>query len=561
MSDLQASAEFSTVAAVLGGSFNLSHGITPSRSVLSIAPQERDIATVANLVLRFGSVRMVLVDCLADEASYRYDQSGYVVELSLYDRRWKWRYPTISGHYNVRGPDGQVFKNRENDQAPNKEFAISDSERTPRELMKLCLDAMGEQGYILQDIPSDTRPEVHWEMDNAAQALQSLCDATGCRVVLQLNDRVAIRRVGVGSQVPSGPVMEISHSADPADKPTAIEIHTGGDWFQVDLLLEGVGMDLDGQIKRWDDLSYKPSVDWSDVDPLLMGEITGDQSRPLALKTIYRWFRVKVPLRIPGYDEEIKWLRQLEILPTQVYTHKSLGVVQHRRAVVWGEWYDETGDMSTRDFDPLEDEDTYDIQGQMLDGWTLDSERGIVQFNRPIFSLFADIVVPPKLKLRTAVRIRDAKTGALVRHRKQLDLDPRAGTKPRVIVVPELTMFWADGEPRNRDEIDKELDKHLTAYKAEYTSQEGTDVRYAGWLPISLDGALQSVSWSFGPAGATTTLQRNNDRGSPTTLPYRLRRLHESYAAGLASKTPRDPERKLENHRQTLPPIPEGGFS
>lgn len=560
MSELQGLPQFANVKQIISLSMTLSHGITPSQAVLRILPQAANINKFGELICTFGPVRFAWIDALADYAQFEFNSAGRVVGITILDRRWKWAYPVISGHYNVRDRTGEIFKDKGTEKAPKKDFAVSDSTRTPKELIELCLKALGETGYELDALPDDIKMEVHWERENAAQALQQVCNAVGCRVVLQLNNKVAIRKIGRGRDVPVGLVEDYSAQLDPPDKPSKLKVVCGPTWYQVDLELEAVGMERDGTVEKIDDLEYKPSGGWKNVAPELMDEVDSDQDNALARTWVFRGYRVKLPVKVKGYkDSPLKFMKQIQLMDEQVYTKKVLDRVQNRQAIVWGEWFDE--DAGEASEDKLSDANEYLLARTVVPhSFSVDHENGLILFTRPVFIADdnGENLRPAKLKLRTAIQIRDAKTASWVRHDKELNFDPKAKTEPRELVVPELRLEYAAGKERNRAEIDKELQKRIDVMKADYEFKTPEFVRYIGWYPIELDGAIQSVTWTLDGSGAKTTVQRNDDNGSDTTLPYRVRRLNEAYIAGLNKVARMDPQNKIgdadqEAWRERLP--------
>jgi hypothetical protein len=161
-----------------------------------------------------------------------------------------------------------------------------------------------------------------------------------------------------------------------------------------------------------------------------------------------------------------------------------------------------------------------------------------------------------KLVLRTAIQVRSTKTGEYARFQAIRDLAPPAnnvGQKPqewvRTIYVQGLRAYYH----KIKDDFDspdnaKELNEHVDKLKAEidrsYRNQLGETARYSGWLPVSPDGALQSITWQLDEGGATTTIHRNNDPGSETTLSYAMRRLNEQFVIAANAAVEMDKQRK-----------------
>ena len=79
-----------------------------------------------------------------------------------------------------------------------------------------------ESAADVSELPNQARPRVDWVSANPARALATLCDALGCRVVLDLDDAVSIRRVGVGAELPDLGIQRTeSFGIDPFLEPQA----------------------------------------------------------------------------------------------------------------------------------------------------------------------------------------------------------------------------------------------------------------------------------------------------------------------------------------------------
>lgn len=567
MAALQAVIDFPGVEFVQSCSVTLAHGTTPGVFRLTIAPQQKLIKAGGTLSLSFGGVKFKFEDCRIDSASITRNQGGYIVSLAILDRRWKWRFPTISGAYNVRRGDEDIING---DGANPRAKAIENSERTPQQLAKLCLEAMEEKKFDVGDIPNKARPEVDWDHTNAAQALASLCDQLGCRVVLQLDGKVAIRKAGQGEQAPDGPIMDQQAAIDPPERPDAIKVIGGRIRYQVDLLLEAVGRERDGSLKPINQLSYAPAGGWSivpemDVDP------ANEELTKLVETTIRRLYRITldpkaaaalgvvfpgggiVPL-VPGFGELDSLDQILPLESEQVETYFLNDRARNRPAVVYGVWYDGS------DSSPLGNSSAklQPLTGQPPDPrkptegvanwdrtivtvpWTLDAAAGMVEFSEAVyrktgndFDDFGDAA----LILRTAVSVRESSTRAWQRYEREQKLGGKKfNTAAQEIKRPEIVQtivpswsnqFRLTGTTDNLKKVDKEADHYLDAAAAQFETKDPSTTTYAGWLAINPDGALQSITWTLDQSGAKTILQRNQDLGSPTVLPFRQLRALE----------------------------------
>ena len=209
------------------------------------------------------------------------------MSVRILDRRWKWQYGEISGRYNIREKE--------------EEYLIDpDTEKKPRQLATLLLAAMGEVGYSVDELPNDNRPQKHWVSANPANELYQLCDSLGCRVVLGLDNRVRLRRVGSGASLPVLGI-EISDSVgiDAQARPDSIKVVCGPTRYQARFFLEAVGKDVDGRIKFLDDLSYRPDDGWGAANVDGDFDDVRDESRcaaqKLAILSVFKWYRIEAP--------------------------------------------------------------------------------------------------------------------------------------------------------------------------------------------------------------------------------------------------------------------------
>ena len=94
-----------------------------------------------------------------------------------------------------------------------------------QDLARLCLDAMGEQGYDVSQMPGGPQPAVHWDYAVPAQALADLVGELGCRVVLRLDGTVSILPDGDGQDLPSTADLQAdSLSIGPPERPDSLVI-------------------------------------------------------------------------------------------------------------------------------------------------------------------------------------------------------------------------------------------------------------------------------------------------------------------------------------------------
>lgn len=566
---------------ILEGSYSLRHGISPGVATLTILPT---VLTneVGTLSLTYGGLRLDFPDMKVDAGSFVHDSTGQVIQLNLLDRRWKWRFGAISGNYNLRKQTYGKYV----------DTLLRHTEKKPTELMALCLQAMGETGYDLGGVPNLLRPEVHWSNDNPAQELARLADLCGCRVVLKTSGRVGVYPVGVGARLPEGgEVISMGSSVDLPEKPDLVMAVCGPTLYQIDVLLEAVGLDLDGQVKPVNDLSYTPSNGWTH-DPPTAHPNAGDTlpetqrraARDLAVATVWRWYRIhsaprgldNEPLTVPGYTGLVMTRDQLLPLETeQVEMGVQLEVVtivgvpanqympQRKPALIWGYYAVSPNGRPRNNLDPA-DADVMD-EGTIVprwaapgaayrDGFSIRGDIGVIVFSQPVYA-YSDapaggfLIFPATLALRTACSIRAAKGAAPDCHSDTMRVPGKTyGTGPRVIHLPDIQRYvWPTYSERgnavrsindNTDEgfmpgtpgLDKQLQHYLSYAVREYQVPAGQEATYTGILPLSPDGAIQEVGWTAGSGPAETRAGLNTELGL-SSVSYKERRFLEELGA------------------------------
>jgi hypothetical protein len=469
----------------------VTHGLEPCKITIN-TPPFADIETGGTLSLRQGNNVINFFDCRADLVDVYEDGEGLEMwTITILDRRWRWKFGQISGYYNVR-----------------VENIIRDgTEKHIKDLMKLCLEAMGEKNFDLSTVPTNVFPEVEWNYTLPAEALARLADLIGYRIVFQVHrNRVAILKAGVGRRLKQENATDYAATFDPPELPSALRFVGSRILWEMHLPLEAVAEDVDHKIKLLDDetLSYRPPKGWGKYDPSFSNVIydkkvslvTGETSlRHFAMANVFRKYRVmpkqrsglgstvrSLILRHPGGKVEAKTLDQLlPLLQTRLATYE-VGIdrtTQKARrakpAVIWGQF--DPGD-ATHELN-AEDKDIRSSSGGpnwlpdgsppkslvYHDGWNLDVETGIITFDRPVFSVkssyvsyrradgstylqYEPVYTPATLWLRTSFGCRNDKTRAWTAWEIEQKIDPRSRTKPLYLHhddVPLSLLIGANG--------------------------------------------------------------------------------------------------------------------
>lgn len=317
---------------IVSASYSRSHGITPDVCTIEMAPQslnpkDSDYTAIepdGYLLFQFdeytndartGTTQILMQGCRPDKASVRRSASSETWTIPIYDRRWKWKFGSFSGHWNVK-KNGVI--------EPRKE-------KTPRELADMCLEAMGELRYEtkalddlekLKSLPyrKRVRPEVHWDRIPPAQALNELVTPLGYRVCLGWDEVVRIEKYGEGALLPTTDLMSGGFDAELPETPDSVTVLGGISMHEALWELEAVGLDIDGEWRPINHLSYAPrykgKVDWRRTEPGIFDELkqkledVEDNEKPktdelyrkyneqhsLATSTVYRCYRLKYPV-------------------------------------------------------------------------------------------------------------------------------------------------------------------------------------------------------------------------------------------------------------------------
>lgn len=475
-------ASFPGILQIVDATYTRAHGVQPGVAMLTIAPQPAIVGELGNLVFSFagtsqnGNKTYVFSGCKLDRIHFERDDRGLIVKLAVFDRRWRWEFPTVTGTYNMRHENGELVKDLSATQSGQTAQLIWNTEKTPQELATLCLKAMGEANFDVSQLPNDARPLVEWDYDNAARALEELCELLGCRVVLKMDDTVQIWRVGIGADLPENlDIRTRSPGIDLPERPDTIRIIGNRQRVQADVLLEAVGLDTDGQTKLIDKLSYIPKnaagfPDYSGVIPPYFLGIKDLKARELAKQTLWRWYRVKLPFTVAVLDnpdaesdpvaqfltiDDLMQITPLEDM--QVDMEIENGQKRFKPAWIWGVWGTDSlgyvnGVSTLQTLNPNfmvgELQVAQPLLGTAADfakktlymgGFSIDKDRCIVKFSEIVAYVGSKQdssgntykpVSAAYLYLRTALCIRSKTTRGWLRYNKRRDFGTDFGTQP-----------------------------------------------------------------------------------------------------------------------------------
>lgn len=260
MADLFQSVAWPGVDGALSCQGTISHGINPATFVLTTLPQFTQPSLFGDLVFADGERVAPIRDCRVNLLTGTTGADGTTWVLEILDRRWRWATGAVGGRFCAVDEHGKLVP-----------WLI----RSPAELAKICLDAMGETGYLI-DLPqglskadgadfdrylrlgenfkqSLCNPPQTWDYTVPAGALARLCEYFGRRVVYQpFHDRVVIAQLGVGSPLPDGPCEMLVSSVETPKVPAGVGVAGAPIKFQARFALEPVALE-------WDRANYVPA--------------------------------------------------------------------------------------------------------------------------------------------------------------------------------------------------------------------------------------------------------------------------------------------------------------
>jgi hypothetical protein len=477
-------------------------GVFPDQIVVWCLPQVNNFPAYGTLTFGNEGNYVSLINCQVDRITNRMSVNGHLIGLILQDRRWAWRFATITGAYNVRLPDGTL-----------------QNEKNPQELATLLLNAMGESGYDVSLLPTSGRPEVYWDAASAPLELDRLCDLYGCEPDLDIPTNTArIRRLNFGPGVPlTGHEKSLSATVDPPQLPQRLRLICGDTVVECLIQMEAVGLDNDGLWKPIDDLSYNPGA-WEDEgDWIQFHGVTDPVDRALAVATVGRCFRIKAfpvdSATVPVLGGTIS--KAAQILPLKGGVLEPLTEAGFpASAIIYAEHY------VSGNPDPAENFDGLTV---VREPFSYDRVNGVVKFRKPIVKINgSDQWEAARLFLQTSFSIKDASLLLRLREERTFPLGGPFGEVPikepglfrRIRVTYDLS---ADppvqtGFTDNLVDVQAEADAILLAAAARYTASTAGVIVYRHTQLVQTNGVIRQVVWTISTEhGWNTVVHLSND--------------------------------------------------
>ena len=536
--DIAGIVSFAGVTNIRQISIARSRGIRPSSItlVLPFIPTYFDTTRTYPIVLNDTNRTIILPDCKVEDTSFVFN-NGEELQIQLSDYRWRWSLGQISGEYNEIA--GGVI--------------LPESKKNLRELAELCFDEMGVKKRDVKLLPVDVYPTVSWDLNNPAQALESLISEYGFVICPNLDGTVSICKNGVGQTLPDLIGQEVKKSFVTRLIPDNIYIHAQptvwevsiplGKAFAIERSAPKPNQTQTESIVPLDDATYKPKSGWGREHPtgfpnvaetLVGANLTDaeklkerDRILGLAKESVWRIFGFKFPLKLPEAPFEIKSINELifhdELLAETVVDYVSPGEggqsqlntqVRRQRPFIYGKFHLDRGD-GTNNVEKFSHDYHLD-QKLLFDGsFSIDRAYGVIKLSKALFIYDAvdekESFKYPEAYLRIAVSVMSSKTRQKFRSVFKQPTGIKNGTNPMHVSSTPRREIILDREGKkiekdNKKDLEKELQVILKSKVDELKTIAPETRTYQGFHPIQLDGTIHQVSYEIDGSGFTRTI-------------------------------------------------------
>lgn len=420
---------FTGVVAPKGATYTQTLGVDPDVCLLTCQPQVSNIPSTGTVTFSYNSGSITLPNAHVDNVSMVVDGAhGFLTVIRILDRRHWWQFAApVSGAYNIRRGGTQVAAKKLSLQA----------------LASLLFTALGESADVSL-LSTSIFPEVHWQHESPADALERLLHEFGFSVALGYGaEAPTVVQIGVGSTPATTNGMLVSQTIDPQTKPRYVRTAFGESLAQVRLLLEPVAQETDGSWVALNSASYKPSGGWETEAPERLPTVEINETEATynaAIGSVFRAFRVSKfaagstgTLNIPDGSGTLSSIEQVLPLRKRLLDNESIRsdgspipfrVYGQRNVTVAG-----SGQPPQTTTSALDDE----ITGEKV---VFDGENGLLVFERPQYYVSSGEFKPAILFLECTIGITNASTFIANSYAKDIEIDA-AGTGYRTVKYPE----------------------------------------------------------------------------------------------------------------------------
>jgi hypothetical protein len=499
----------------------------------------RYLPPYGDIVVAYGTRYMTLRNCrlLRSELPQGGD-GGRFHEVSFEDRRWAWQIPRLFCSFNETIAGVRKYP------------------KTYREVIEyICRVVLGEPDADLLAVTEQDYVEVLSDGEQAISVLETLLERRGYVVTLNLQDRLAVRRLGVGFNPPNDElVMDRSFAAELPIVPQTIYALSSHILFEKDLLLEPVGLEPDGTIKPINELSYKPangpaSAPWSKENPSVFANVAEDK-RELANQCIWRMYRIKgaggfkvpTPNKYP-FEASIftgaDTARILPLNPTRIGGRPAevLGYFAARQTSYRNNVEYPGGAFNADQWDQMQTS-ALNPKLKFTGAFNIDEENGIVLFQGNVFrkGRAGNVIdnqswLPAHIVLRTSFRHRQ-QNGQFVRqvYTYQTGFANARPGLTKTITMEEVPYWVTPREQSSEGEFETASQYFLQQEIAKLGFSQSASVPCKGFrFDYGTDGRIFAIRWERSDSGQATTIidWQTERRTERLTYEEKLRILRE----------------------------------
>lgn len=513
---------FPGISDIMSGTYVCTHGVYPGRVLIRSVYAGGPPLETGDLKIQYGGDSWAIRDCrVVDRRDYLDPDQGVMTDWTLEDRRWRWEFGAIDGHYNRKGANGQIYRG---------------SEKTPRQLVELLLQAMGETGrfQIRAALPSNIRPEVEWVAANPARELSALCDALGVRIVFDPSSNRVLIEPWYNGNVPYRDSVDFSGKG--GMKPvTPSGILVVGDVTRVQspLRLLPRVRDVDGSLKHPAELSYAASLaqlvnsdvtHWFETLRDDFDVVENETHRNLLIESMWRYFEIDEPGdAIRGYfGHRVKAENISLLLVERVPGQDGLVTTEGYVAGIFCSEFDENTDPNNPDGSDVvftgsvRIENDYDFPYVVVDRqlykWEGEGEDEKIVF--------------PDLYVICSYNVRDVSDNGkwnLNTYQYTLELDGEPGVGPEVFrdgdlaleIVQQFDLTTAEPSgsfpTSNQGELDGVAWLMASVQADRWRGHQTAEAVYNEFFKAEMSGGIHAIEWSFSDRGAFTKIYENQE--------------------------------------------------
>lgn len=475
------SISFGGLTGIAGLVMPFSRGVTPSVGTIFLRPRDGLDQEPATLSFSLGGGEVALQGCALGACFVRNGARPYMA-CQVFDRRWQWKFKSVSGTFNKRLTSGIV------DQFTRKQ---------PGELATHILNAMGEFGFDVSRMPTGVYPPADWNASRADLALAKLCEYVACEVVLNpFTNNVEIWPLGTGQDIQlTGDESTPKWRYIPrANIPSQIQVHCGESLYQYRLKLEAIG--------RGTNLVQTRNPDWlaglnTATQGLEFPGVSTQLQSALALDTGWREYRVASQeggnLNVPGVPVPIGNTRQYALKDYILYSVYDDRTQRYQKLPYYIEG----------DFWPYGDLATSTSNQVYIGQSELYPERQIVKFPFPMVKLDATgFITSPTLYLHVAYAVQD-ENGSRWRWTSTANVGGTGGTL--VLRRPEIQATYGWTGDNTQAQAAAESEKYAQLFQQRFANSYASELTFRGIGGASLDGKVCQIVWKMLPGRIPTT--------------------------------------------------------